>query len=62
MPSEEFVGTGRANLTGGAATVTTPKEVAEILNLDDNGRDVAYFEDDGRIILVPASEVGFRAE
>lgn len=62
MPSEEFVGTGRANLSGGAATITTPKEVAEMLGLGEDGLDIAYFERDGQIIIVPQSEVTLRGE
>lgn len=54
-----FIGTGRANLSGGSATITTPKDVAELLGLGDDGLDVAYFEKDGRIIMVPSSEVTF---
>ena len=58
--TERFVGTGRANLTGGTATVTTPKEVVEILDIGEDGRDLAYFEEDGKIILVHQSEVALR--
>ena len=58
--TKRFVGTGRANLTGGAATITAPKAVVEILALGDEGRDIAYFEDEGKIILVRQSEVGIR--
>jgi len=56
----EFVGTGRANLTGGASTITAPKDVVKILDLDEDGRDIAYFKVEGAILLVPQSEVGLR--
>lgn len=55
----EMIGTGRANLSGGAATITAPKTVVEVLGLGDDGRDIVYFEDGGKIILVPRSEVRF---
>jgi len=53
-----FKGTGRANFTGGGATVTVPKDAAvEVFDLDNDGADVAYFVDDGRLIMVPKDEV-----
>jgi hypothetical protein len=57
---ERFIGTGRANLTGGTATITTPKEVVELLDIGEDGRDLVYFEDEGKIILVPSEEVTLR--
>lgn len=58
--SEQFVGTGRANTSGGAMTLTAPQRVRDLLDLDDDGLDVVYFERDGRIIVVPESEVSLR--
>lgn len=54
----DFKGTGRANFTGGGATLTVPKDAAvEVFDLDDGGVDVAYFVDGGRLIMVPNEQV-----
>lgn len=54
----DFKGTGRANFTGGGATVTVPKDAAvEIFDLDGAGIDVAYFVQDGKLIMVPRDRV-----
>jgi len=54
----DFKGTGRANFTGGGATVTVPKEAAvDVFDLDGGGVDVAYFIDGDKLIMVPKSKV-----
>ena len=54
----EFKGTGRANFTGGGATLTVPKDAAvKVFDLDETGADVAYFVEDGRLIMVPRKRV-----
>ncbi|AFH21842.1 hypothetical protein OSG_eHP10_00160 [environmental Halophage eHP-10] len=54
----DFKGTGRANFTGGGATVTVPKDAAvEVFDLDGGGVDVAYFVEDGKLIMVPNERV-----
>lgn len=54
----EFKGTGRANFTGGGATVTVPKDAAvEVFDLDGDGVDVAYFVENGRLIMVSKEKV-----
>lgn len=54
----DFKGTGRANFTGGGATVTVPKDAAiEVFDLDSDGADVAYFVEGGKLIMVSKSEV-----
>lgn len=52
-----MVGSGRANLTGGAATITMPQEVVEKWDIDENGKDVVWFEDGPRLFAVPRSAV-----
>lgn len=54
---EEMVGTGRMNLTGGSATITMPKDVADEWDVDENGLDVAWFQEGGRLFAVPLSDV-----
>lgn len=55
----QFVGTGRANYTGGGATVTVPrKAVEEVFDLDGSGGvDVAYFTDGERLVLAKSEDV-----
>jgi len=54
----EFKGTGRANFTGGGATVTVPKDAAiEVFDLDGDGVDVAYFVDGEKLVMVPRESV-----
>lgn len=54
----EFKGTGRANFTGGGATLTVPKDAAvEVFDLDDDGKDVAYFVDGDKLVMVPRENV-----
>lgn len=54
----KFAGTGRANFTGGGATVTVPKDAAkEVFDLDGDGVDVAYFVDGDQLILAKADDV-----
>ena len=60
MTNERMVGTGRANLTGGAATITMPKTVVELWDIDENGRDVVWFTDGTRLFAVPQDEVTVR--
>lgn len=54
----EFVGTGRANFTGGGATLTVPKDAArEVFDLGEEGADVAYFVEDDKLVMVPRGQV-----
>jgi len=54
----EFKGTGRANFTGGGATVTVPKDAAvDVFDLDDDGVGVAYFVDGDKLVMVPRDNV-----
>lgn len=53
-----FAGTGRANFTGGGATVTVPKDAAvDVFDLNSDGVDVAYFTDGDRLILTKKEDV-----
>ena len=54
---ERMLGTGRMNETGGAATITMPKEATDLWNLDENGLDVVWFKDNTRLFAVPKSAV-----
>lgn len=57
----EFKGTGRANFTGGGATVTVPKDAAiEVFDLDESGADVAYFVDGERLVMVARDSVSIK--
>jgi len=54
---ERMVGTGRVNKTGGAGTITLPKDVLELWDIDENGRDVVWFTNGSRLYAVPKTEV-----
>jgi hypothetical protein len=58
MPDDQMLGTGRMNRTGGAATITMPKEAVEEYDIGENGIDVVWFSDGTRLFAVPKSEVG----
>jgi bifunctional DNA-binding transcriptional regulator/antitoxin component of YhaV-PrlF toxin-antitoxin module len=46
------------NQSGGAGTLTVPKDLASKFDLDVDGVDVVYLEDDsGDVILKPADMV-----
>lgn len=62
MPDEQMLGTGRMNHTGGAATITMPKEAVEEYDVGENGRDVVWFFDGNRVFAVPKSKVGVADE
>ena len=54
----DFKGTGRANFTGGGATLTVPKDVAiEVFDLDSDGADVAYFVDGNKLVMAKPENV-----
>ncbi|MFB6198353.1 MAG: AbrB/MazE/SpoVT family DNA-binding domain-containing protein [Halobacteriaceae archaeon] len=54
----ELIGTGRINETGGAGTMTIPKDVREKFGAEKgNGVDVAFFMENGTLIVKKASEV-----
>lgn len=56
----KFKGTGRANFTGGGATITVPKAAAvELFELDSDGADVAFFEEDGKLLIANAEDVTY---
>jgi len=52
-----LIGTGRMNQSGGTGTLTVPKDIAGKFDLDVDGVDVVYLEQDGDVILKPADEV-----
>jgi len=53
-----LIGTGRMNQSGGTGTLTVPKDLAGKFDLDVDGVDVVYLEDDsGDVILRPADKV-----
>jgi len=54
---ERMVGTGRVNKTGGAGTITLPKDVLELWDIDENGKDVVWFTDNSRLYAVPKTRV-----
>lgn len=54
---ERMVGTGRINQTGGAGTITMPKDVLALWDVDENGKDVVWFTDDKRLYAVPKERV-----
>lgn len=54
---EEMIGTGRMNRTGGSATITMPKHVADEWNVEENGLDVAWFQRGSRFFAVPLGDV-----
>jgi len=47
-----MIGTGRMNRSGGAGTLTVPVALADEFDLDDNGVDVVYIDDDNQGIRV----------
>lgn len=54
----DFKGTGRANFTGGGATLTVPKAAAvDVFDLDADGADVAYFVDGDKLVMAKAEDV-----
>lgn len=54
---EEFIGTGRMNRTGGGTTITAPKKMREIWDIDENGLDVAWFYDGKRLFATRQSDI-----
>lgn len=54
----ELIGTGRLNETGGAGTLTVPQAVRDRFGAEvGNGVDVAYFMENGTLIVKKASDV-----
>jgi len=57
MTDEEMIGTGRLNKTGGSATITMPAEVLSRWDVDENGKDIVWFDDGMRLYAVPQEQV-----
>lgn len=55
--TEEMLGTGRMNRTGGTATITMPKEALELWDPGDDGLDMVWFTDETRLFAVPKEQV-----
>jgi hypothetical protein len=53
-----MIGTGRMNRSGGSGTLTVPVELADEFDLDNDGVDVIYVDDEDQgVRILRADEV-----
>lgn len=54
---ELMLGTGRMNLTGGTATITMPKTVLDLWDIEEHGKDMVWFTDGTRLFATKRKDV-----